>query len=741
MTDDHRALMQEALRELRRARARIAELEGGNAAPVVIAGMGCRLPGGIEDPDALWRFLARGGDAVGPVPADRWPAADVPEPLPPGAFLDDVFGFDAQLFRIAPREARYVDPQQRQLLEVAHATIEHAGLAPGSLRGSDTGVFTGISTNDWGMHLARHLPMQEIDGAAGPGTNACAAAGRVSFCLGLEGPSLATNTACSSSLVALHLAVQSLRRGECSLALVLGTNVMLTPLTTVTFQRGGMLSPDGRCKTFAATANGYGRGEGTVGMLLATRAAAQRLGLRTHAEVLGSAVNQDGATAGLTVPSGPAQQRVLKKALADAGVAARDVQYVEAHGTGTLLGDPIEVQALAAVYGAGRAATDPLAIASVKTNFGHLEAAAGLLGVMKAVLQLEHRTLAPHLHFTAPNPHLPWASLPVVVPTALAPWPPAERAIAGVSSFSFTGTNAHAIVAAPLDGAPVAAPSPLTAPLVLVLSARTPAALRAGCDRWAAHLRAHPQLSLADVCATAALGRSALRVRAALLADELPALVQRLEAASRGDAASGVWRGVAAPGDAPPHDVQPGSSAEAIASAFVAGAELPWTGLLPRTFRRLPLPAYAFQRRPFRATSSAAEPLPAPADLRGRLAQTPAAERAALLALHVQASCAAVLRLQPDEVSLDEPLADYGFDSMRAAELAAQLERDAGIPLPFVELMDGATAADVGAAIARRWNAAPPGGDAALLATIAAMPPAEVERRLREAQGGSTRDG
>jgi acyl transferase domain-containing protein len=660
--------------------------------------------------------------------------------------LRDPFGFDAAFFRMPPREARLCDPQQRLLLEVAHATFEHAGLSPTSLRGSDTGVFVGISTEDWVMQLARHLPFAEIDGSIGPGANACAAAGRLSYAFGLHGPSLAVNTACSSSLVALHLARQSLARGECELALVLGANLMLSPFTTATFHRAGMLAPDGRCKTFGAGANGYGRGEGVVGVLLAAPAAVRRLGLRRDAELLGSAVNQDGATAGLTVPSGPAQQRVLAAALRDAGVLPHEVPYVEAHGTGTLLGDPIEVQALAAVYGQGRPSERPLWLGSAKTNFGHLEAGAGLLGVLKAVLQLQHGQLAPHLHATQRNPHLPWDRLPLQVPTALQAWPAGERALAGVSSFSFTGTNAHVVLgrAAPPAAVAVAVAGPAVTlaprPLVLPLSARTPTALRAQCLAFATHLAALPPAQLVDAVATAALGRSAHRVRLAALADQPAALRRRLLAAANGETTDGLWTGTVGTAEPPPHELGPDSTPAAIAAAFVQGAAVPWPTWLPAATNRLPLPTYAFQRRPFRAPTAAAAPSPAAAadvpvaELRRRLQAGASAERAAWLTDHVRAVAAAVLQLAVEDIASDEPLAEHGFDSMRAVELATRLERDLGIPLPFVELVDGASARDVATAIARRSDGAAATEANALLARVATMSPAEVERALREAR-------
>ena len=719
MSDDYRALMQDALRELRRHKARIAELEAGASAaggPLAVVGLGCRLPGAIEDPDALWSFLLGGGEAIGPAPRDRWPAADAPFPVPPGAFLHDPFGFDAALFRVPPREARLLDPQHRLLLEVAHATFEQAGLAPRALRGSDTGVFVGLSTEDWAMQLARHLPLEALDGCIGPGANGCGASGRVSFTFGLQGPSLTVNTACSSSLVALHLARQALRRGECELALVLGVNLMLSPLTFATFQKAGMLSPDGRCHTFAAGANGYGRGEGAVGVLLATPAAAARLGLTSQAELLGSAVNQDGATAGLTVPSGPAQQRVLRAALRDAGLQASDVQYVEAHGTGTLLGDPIEVQALAAVHGDGRAATEPLWIASAKTNFGHLEAAAGLLGVLKVVLQLQHREVVPHLHAAQRNPYLPWARLPLRVPEVPMPWPGEGRAIAGVSSFGFTGTNAHVLLGeAPPLARPAAVPAaadPATAgPWLLPLCARTPAALRVVSRRWADALAARPTLALADVVATACLGRNLDRVRLAALADTHTALVQRLLAAANGVPAEGLWVGEAAAGEPPAEDVAR-ADLVARARAFVQGATLPFERWLPASARRLSLPTYAFQRRAYRLPTAGpvAPPAGDAASLRASLATATPAGREALLTSYVQQVVAAVLELSTDDIEADEPLADFGFDSLRAVDLANRLEAGLGQPTPLLALHGTASARDLARAIAASWPAAGPAG-------------------------------
>jgi len=705
-----RELLEEALRELRRLKARIAELETAArvqpappAAPIAIAGMACRLPGGLDDPDALWRFLRDGRTAVAEAPTDRWPPADVVEPVPPGAFLADPFGFDAPFFQVSPREARLLDPQQRLLLEVAHQALEHAGVAPSSLHGSDTGVFVGQSTDDWLMQLARHLPPAAIDGSLGPGANACGTAGRISFTFGLHGPSLGVNTACSSSLVALHLACQSLLRGECMLALVLGVNLMLSPIPATTFRRAGMLAPDGRSKAFAANADGYGRGEGAVALLLALPATARQRGLTSWAEVLGSAMNQDGATASLTVPNGEAQQRVMRDALQAAHVAAADVACVETHGTGTLLGDPIEARALAAVFGAGRAADAPLWIASAKSNLGHLEAAAGLLGVLKMALQLHHRELAPHLLLGEPNPHLPWAHLPLRLPGAAMPWPTGARQLGGVSAFSFTGTNAHVVLgAAPPAERPRAAAAP--APLLLPLSARTPGALRALALSWADAIAAMAAPALADAVATAVRGRSLFRERLLAVADDPPRLAARLRQLARGEAADGAWTGTARDDRtaAPTFDVD--TPPAAIAAAFLAGHRVPWDVWLPRDARVVPMPTYAFQRRPFRAPTAedavrtAASSAP---DVRDRLAAAPANARAALVLAHVCAVAAAVLQLDASEFDADEPLADLGFDSIRAAELAARLQDDLGVEVPLAALLDGGSARSLAAALLR----------------------------------------
>lgn len=536
-TDDTTPLspVKRALLEIRDLRARLEAAEGAVAEPIAVVGMGCRLPGGVYDEASLWQVLANGVDTIGEIPAERWDAralydADPDRPgtmwTRAGGFLDDVAGFDAAFFGISPREAASMDPQQRLVLEVAWHALEDAAIAPDSLAGSKTGVFVGVGNGDYGR-LLFGAP-EHIDAYAGSGGSLSVVAGRLAYVLGLQGPALAVDTACSASLVAVHLACQSLRSGECDLALVAGVNLILTPDAHIAFTKARMMAPDGRCKTFDASADGYGRGEGAVVLVLRRRRDARAAGERQLALIRGSAVNQDGRSGGLTAPNGPAQEAVIRAALAKAGVLPAQIDYVEAHGTGTSLGDPIELQALANALGAGRSADQALWVGSCKTNFGHLEAAAGLAGVAKTIAALRRRQIPPHLHFSQPNPLVDWASLPLRVPTRLHDWPAhGGPARAGVSSFGFSGTNAHVI----LEAAPeVVAPSaPAESgrvserdseqdserPLhLLALSARDEPALRQLVGRYRDRL-AQP-VELADLCFSANAGRARFGQRLAV---------------------------------------------------------------------------------------------------------------------------------------------------------------------------------------------------------------------------------
>lgn len=491
--------------------------------PIAIVGTGCRLPGGIASLEELWQALAEGRDLVGEVPPSRWEVAELaPNDRPEtrrrasfGAFLDDVRGFDAEFFGISPREALALDPQQRLLLEVSWEALENAAIAPASLFDSATAIFVGISGNDYAQRLS---PRQRLDlgGYLGTGNAASTAAGRLAFTLGTHGPCLAVDTACSSSLTALHLACQSLRRGEVQLAVAAGVNLLLNGETSIFLARGQALSASGRCRTFDAQADGYVRGEGAIAVVLKRLSAA----LAAHDEILavvhGSALNHDGRTSGLTVPNGLAQQAVIRAALADAGLRPSQVGAVEAHGTGTALGDPIEVQALAAVYGEGRDPAAPLWIGSGKSNFGHLEAAAGLAGLLKAVAQLRHGELAASLHVTTLNPRVDWASLPLAVVTARRTWDERIPGIIGVSAFGISGTNAHVLLGAP---PPRVAEQGSERPVqVLPLTARNRAALDALIARLDGHLGQVDEARWGALCRAAALGRNLFRERRAVVA-------------------------------------------------------------------------------------------------------------------------------------------------------------------------------------------------------------------------------
>ena len=535
-------------------RAQESQGVGGGFA---IVGYALRFPG-AGDADEFWDVLQQGRDAVSEVPPDRWDVEEFfdPDPDAPGkivsrraGFIDDVTGFDAPFFGLSKRETMLIDPQHRLLLETAWRAVEHSGTAPSTLANTKTGVFIGLGTHDYLGLISEQLSYAEIEAYVAIGTSSAAGAGRISYGLGLQGPAVTVDTACSSSLVAVHQACQALRFGECDLALAGGANVLLSAKTAMTFSHAHMLAPDGRCKTFDAAADGYVRGEGCGVIVVKRLADAIRDGDRIRAVIRGSAVNQDGASGGLTVPNGVAQQRVISEALACAGVAASDVGYLEAHGTGTSLGDPIEVQAAGAVLGDGRDASQPLLIGSVKTNIGHLEAAAGIAGLIKVILSLEHEELPKHLNFRNPSPHIPWDRLPVRVVDEALPWARDGRPrIAGVSSFGFSGTNSHIILEeAPAEVGQVAAapvvPSDDRRFSVLPLSARSPEALVQIAEGYRSWLAANPEASLADVCFTAGVGRSHLEHRAALVVNSTEAARELLGALADDRPAPGLIRG------------------------------------------------------------------------------------------------------------------------------------------------------------------------------------------------------
>lgn len=539
--------------ELDTVQGRLREVEARQREPIAVVGMGCRFPGGVVDPDSFWRLLDGGVDAIGEIPTDRWDAAALYDPNPDtvgkvitrfGGFLPEIDQFDAGFFGISPREAISMDPQQRLLLETSWEALERAGIAPDGLAGSSTGVFVGMTASGYG---ALGGGLEQLDGYTGTGSMPSVASGRISYVLGLHGPSMTVDTACSSSLATVHLGCQALRAGECSLALAGGVSLILTPAAFVEFSRLEGMAPDGRCKSFSAAANGMGWSEG-CGMVVLERLSDA---LDHHHQVLavirGSAVNQDGRSNGLTAPNGPSQQRVIREALQRAGAEPADIDYVECHGTGTSLGDPIEAHALGAVFAPGRDPARPVRIGSVKSNLGHAQAAAGIAGLMKVILALRHGRIPENLHFDAPSPHISWEGLALEVVTRSTPWSRnGKPRRAGVSAFGISGTNAHLVLEEPPEVEPAAHAPERSAELVL-LSARTPAALKQTILDLRAFVEARPDLPLGDLAASLATTRTHHSHRLAVVARTRAELDGALRQAVLGETPLGSARGQAQP--------------------------------------------------------------------------------------------------------------------------------------------------------------------------------------------------
>ncbi len=532
--------VKQALLALQAARKKIDALEKQQSEPIAIIGLGCRFPGNIHSPEDFWELLLSGKDTIATIPESRWDSQayysanydDAGKIITTkGSFFSQVQESDPEFFGISPREAKNMDPQQHLLLEVCWESLEHANIVPESLAGSRTGVFIGICNQDFSL-LSMSREKTDIDAYMTTGMAHSVASGRLSYTLGLEGPCVAIDTACSSSLVSVHLACQSLRNLECDLAITGGVNLTLTPETSIDFSRNRMLSPDGKCKAFSSDANGFGRGEGCGLVVLKRLSDVDVKRDRVLALIRGSAVNQDGSSSGLTAPNGPSQQRVIKQALKNGNVRADQIDYVEAHGTGTSLGDPIEIGALAEIFSSVRTPEDPLKIGSVKTNVGHMEGAAGISGLLKVVLALQHKVLPAHLNCPEQNPHIPWDSLPFQITHQRQEWLSTGKGrFAGVSSFGFSGTNSHVV----LEEAPSSDPaSSISASLgarplhILNISARSPQALSEQVRRFTQQLTRTPDHDLPAFCLAASLHRTQFEHRLSIIAASKTECLEKL---------------------------------------------------------------------------------------------------------------------------------------------------------------------------------------------------------------------
>ncbi|HEX3660932.1 MAG TPA: SDR family NAD(P)-dependent oxidoreductase [Acidobacteriaceae bacterium] len=583
----HDELLDHARRIIRDLRARLTAAEAqSRPEPIAIVGMAFRFPGAGSDPERLWTMFAEGRDAVGPVPSDRWSAEDClaadPSsgkiPAARGAFLDEVRRFDAGFFDITPREAVRMDPQQRLFLETAWHALEDAGLPRERIAGSETGVFVGIHNHSSDYRAMQFESPETLDAWSATGTAHDMIAGRLAYWLDLHGPAVAVNTACSSSLAAVHVACRSLRAGDCTTAVAAGANLLLSPKSMIAATQLQLLSPDGHCRTFDARAEGMGRGEGVGVVVLKKLSAAQQAGDRVLAVIRGSAMNQDGRTNGLTAPNGLAQQRVIQRALAEAGVQPAEVGYVETHGTGTALGDPIEVEAIAAVFRAG-ARPAPCTLGAAKANLGHLEGAAGIAGLIKAVMVLRHRWMPPVANLRELNPHLAMEGAQLEIPRIGRSWPSEQPRMAGVSSFGWSGTNVHVV----LEEAPaVDVRSAGSGRWPVVISAQTPEALRQLAEAFAERLDSSRDVELPAMSYTSTVRRTAHRCRIAVEGTQPQEIARQLRQ----------WL-------ADPKVGSRETKKDERLARWASGGDVDWSAWFPEPLHVVDLPHYPFQGREY----------------------------------------------------------------------------------------------------------------------------------------------
>jgi iturin family lipopeptide synthetase A len=706
--------LQKAFLTIRTLRQELDAVQASRSEPIAIVGIGCRVPG-ADGPDAFWELLAEGRDAIGDVPRGRWNVDALYDPTPgapgkvysrQGGYISNIDTFDAAFFGITAREAATMDPQQRLLLEMSWEALEHAGIAPASLKGTSTGVFVGVTSADYAcLQLEQNQLPDDPYFSSGAALNACA--GRVSYVLGLQGPCMAVDTACSSSLTAIHLACSALRNRECDAALAGGVNLMLATWPHVTLAAARMVAPDGRCKTFDASADGYVRGEG-CGMIVFKRLSdAQKAGDRVLAVIRGTAVNQDGASSGFTVPNGVAQQALIRRTLESAGIGPDEIDYVESHGTGTPLGDPIEAGALGAVLGKAPGRTQPLLLGSVKSNIGHLESAAGVVGLIKLVLAIGHGRIPQTLHVKQQNPAIDWSGLNLKPVREPHDWQrSAKRRFAALSAFGVSGSNAHLIV----EEAPpqsIAPPERDRTVHVLALSAKTAVALTELGAVYRDWLADRSDVEVADICSTANRGRTHFKIRAAVCGSTIADLREGLSALSEDREAPGLFRVAETSTNEPSRSIDALKQSVAralaqargeapdwptlmadLATAYASGADVDWTALDAGIARnRVQLPTYRFQRKRYWITERD------DAMTAGSSDSTPSATEA----LHrhrdevrggVIALVAEMLRERPEAIPLDVPFLEMGADSLILVHAARRLDEKFGVKVEIRQFFE-----------------------------------------------------